>query len=235
MSLGEIRGFFYIKTMQIKNLTLYTHKLTECKHFYANSLKLPITEVTNLMFTAKIGSTHVTFKETSRETYYHFAINIPSFHIEDAYNWLSPSIHILPFLGNEIVDFNDWNARAIYFYDPAGNIVELIARKNLNIQLKGAFTPNAFLHISEIGLPVANVQKTYDLLNQHYGLERYSGDYTKFCAIGEETGLFIVIDHNQKDWIPNQDKALPFPFEIEFNHNQMDRKLVYTEEKLKFS
>ena len=139
---------------------------------------------------------------------------------------------VLPFHSAEIVDFKNWNAEALYFYDPAGNIVEFIARKNLKIESTQPFGPQSFQHISEIGLPVRDVRGTYHLLNEKCGLEKYSGDYERFCAIGTEKGLFITIDYRQKDWIPNGDIAYPFPFEVNFNHNQNAYKVIFKKEKL---
>ncbi len=221
--------------MLIHALKLYTHKLDELKNFYSQVLGVKLYDLTKDKFTMEVGQTILTFIESSRETYYHFAINIPSFQIQAAYEWLKGKTTILPFKGREIVDFKDWNAEAIYFYDPAGNIVELIARKNLQIESITPFSPSAFLNVSEMGLPVKSVKEASGLLNKECGLEKYSGDFNRFCALGEETGLFIIIDYQQKDWIPNGDKALPFPFEILFKHNQKDYNLVYKGEKLKLS
>ncbi len=51
-----------------------------------------------------------------------------------------------------IADFIDWHARSVYFFDPAGNIVELIARDDLNDVADGAFSSRQFRNISETGL-----------------------------------------------------------------------------------
>lgn len=145
--------------------------------------------------------------------YYHFAINIPSYQIIEAKEWICKRTKILPFHGNEIVDFKSWHAEALYFYDPAGNIVEFIERKNLNIPSSTYFNNGSFQHISEIGFPVNNVRTAFEVLKQKCGLQKFSGDFEKFCAIGSETGLFITINYKQKDWIPCDDPAFPFPFE----------------------
>ena len=52
-------------------------------------------------------------------------------------------------------DFSAWNADALYFLDPAGNVVELIARHSLPNASDAPFGPDAFLEVSEVGMPVA--------------------------------------------------------------------------------
>jgi catechol-2,3-dioxygenase len=218
--------------MEIQKLQLYTSKLSEQREFYEKELGLSVIETSPQAFQVTIGTTALTFQASEDRMYYHFAINIPSYQIKEAKEWISKLTKILPFHGNEIVDFKNWNAEALYFYDPAGNIVEFIARKNLNIVTNQPFSSKSFLHISEIGLPVKDVQNAFDLLNQQCNLQKFSGDFEKFCAIGSETGLFITIDYKQKDWIPCDDPAFPFPFEMSFEYNQITYKAIYKEEKL---
>ena len=179
-----------------------------------------------------MGETHLVFEQSEQSMYYHFAINIPSLQIEDAQRWMKDKTKILPFQGNEIVDFKSWNAKALYFYDPAGNIVELIARKNLKIPSNLIFNAESFQHISEIGLPVKDVGFVFNQLKDECGLSKFSGDYERFCAIGWETGLFITIDYNQKDWIPNEDKAYPFPFSCVIENEGKRYEISYFHEKL---
>ncbi len=56
--------------------------------------------------------------------------------------------------GEDEADFSFWPAHACYFEDPAGNIVELIARYNENPKSESPFSVNSIINISEIGLIV---------------------------------------------------------------------------------
>jgi hypothetical protein len=48
-------------------------------------------------------------------------------------------------------EFFDWNAHAVYFYDPSVNIVEYIARHNIkSSNSTDEFTNNDILCISEV-------------------------------------------------------------------------------------
>ncbi|WP_424961269.1 VOC family protein [Ekhidna sp.] len=218
--------------MKIINLTLGTTRLDKISHFYSQTLGVPIVKSNGNQVCLVVGDTQLTFQESPNTAYYHFAINIPSYQIKEALSWIKARTNILPFHGNEIVDFKNWNAEALYFYDPAGNIVEFIARKNLKIPSTQDFNSSSFQHISEVGLPVSDVKAALDLLNKQCNLRKFSGDFEKFCAIGGETGLFITIDYNQKDWIPNGDKAYPFPFTCVVENDGKRFGVIYEDEQI---
>ncbi len=204
--------------MKIKGLKLYTNNLAKQKEFYISLLSCNLVDETNDSFTIKLVDSLLTFSKSDDKPYYHCAINIPSNQIEEALQWLKQRVEILPFENEEIVDFVNWNAKSIYFYDAGKNIVELIARKNLNINRNEEFSANSFLHISEIGYPTNDVKKSYHYLNTNYNLDKYDCDEKRFCAIGDEYGLLIVVNYNLKKWFPTRDEALPFPFEISFEN-----------------
>lgn len=200
--------------MTIKRLQLHCKPLQKQLQFYRDTLGLPIIRQEDNSFEVQIGSSLLRFVKGNEESYYHFAINIASFQAAAALHWLQSRVEILPYQGKKMVDFSNWNALAMYFYDPAKNIVEFIARRNLELQHKGNFSPQALFHISEIGLPTTNVKKCTEQLKDELGMHRYDGDLQYFGAIGDEEGLFIVVDQHEKTWIPPKDKALPFPFQL---------------------
>jgi len=206
--------------MKIKELSLYTNKLREQKEFYTSVIGLKLLNENIDSFTLSIGSTKLTFMESNVSYNYHFAINIPSNKIAEGADWLEQKVEIQKFNGDEIVKFPNWNANAIYFYDGSKNIVEFIARKNLNINSKSEFSKNNFISVSEIGVPTVDVQNIYSQLNRNYKLEKYDCEDNIFCAVGDEGGLFIIIDHTKKKWIPNMDDAKPNPFEITFENQE---------------
>lgn len=219
--------------MKIKNLNLFTNNLEEQKKFYISVLGLKLINENSESFTISIGSTNLIFTQSEEILNYHFAINIPSNKITDAYVWLRKRVEIQPFNGNEIVNFSNWNAEAIYFYDAGKNIVELIARKKINIISEVNFSGESLLCISEIGTPTTNnVQKIYKELNSEFNLEKYDCEDDVFCAIGDEYGLFIAIDNTRKKWIPNMDDAGANPYKITIEvDNSMIYELKYENEK----
>lgn len=200
--------------MVIKKLSLVTGNLSAQTDFYAHILGLSLLrrEAKSVIF--KIGYTELEISESNPVNPYHFAINIPSNQAMEAMNWLRGRLTILRDGKNELIDFKSWNAESIYFYDPDHNIVELISRKNLGIRRKERFSQEQFLGISEIGMPVEDIEKTFKRLKRMGDIDIYDGNFDNFCAIGDENGLFIVVNQFTKKWFPTQDDALPAPFSI---------------------
>jgi len=198
--------------MKIKELKIYSHNLKVQKKFYTSLFGLELVDETTLSFTVKVRDTFLSFIKSDDYPYYHYAINIPSNQILESAEWLSERIDILPYQGEQIVNFPNWNARSIYFYDADKNIVEFIARRNLNLDGDSNFTSKSLLHISEIGLPTIDVATLFQKLNKDYALEKYDCDLSKFCAVGDEYGLFIVVNYNLKKWLPAMDDVNSFPF-----------------------
>jgi catechol-2,3-dioxygenase len=208
--------------MKIKELKLYSHHLKEQKEFYVSLFGLELVNDSSDSFTVKVGDTLLSFIKSEDNPYYHFAINIPSNQMEESAIWLKERVSILPFENKEIVNFPGWNARSIYFYDADKNIVEFIARRKLNINRSESFSVKSLLHISEIGIPTSNLPTLFNKLIDEYALDKYDCDLERFCAVGDEYGLFIVVNYNLKKWLPLMDEALPFPFEILFDNNKGD-------------
>ncbi len=202
--------------MKIQELRLYTRNLSKQTTFYADSLGLQVVESSNTFSVFQIGKTRLILEQNENSTPYHFAINISCNKENEALVWLKQRVDILTYNGNEIQDFFNWNAKAIYFYDKDKNIVEFIARKNLNNGSKGEFNANDLLEISEIGLPVNKIESSYQTLRNTVPLQIFDGGFEKFCAIGDEHGLFICINKNEKDWFPTGDKAYSSDFEVRF-------------------
>ncbi|NNE76501.1 MAG: VOC family protein, partial [Pricia sp.] len=180
-----------------------------------------------------IGTSILTIAFRPEATPYHFAINIPANKIQEALEWTKARVAILKEGPEEIQDFRSWNAEAFYFYDVDKNIVELIARKNLNNASNEKFGPDQFLELSEIGLPTTDIEKEFDILHRLTGIKVYDGTFDRFCAIGDENGLFICIDKDKKDWFPTNDKAFASAFEIRFSVKKATYRFVYENGKLK--
>lgn len=197
--------------MHIKQLILPTTQLKRQKEFYTQILGLSLTADMENSFSFLVGSSILTFQDGVDKTRYHFAFNIPSDSVESALEWTIQHHMVLSFEGKQIVSFPDWNAHAIYFYDADKNIVEFIARKNLNFPLNAKFNPNQIIGISEIGIPTRNVNEIYRTVNSATGAQIFSGDKERFCAIGSETGLLIAINYHLKKWIPTMEDAYPYP------------------------
>lgn len=120
---------------------------------------------------------------------------------------------------NVVADFVNWNARSVYFFDAAGNIVELIARSDLHNETAAPFSSKQFLSISEIGLvflPDEIETRTANLLEQ-YSLSFFDKQppFSHFKAVGDDEGLFIVVTEHRA-WYPTTKHSGVYPVEITF-------------------
>jgi catechol-2,3-dioxygenase len=207
--------------MKIKQLILYTAQLEEQTAFYKKTLGIPMLEESFNHSSFQIGSTVLSFYFREISTPYHFAFNIPCNQEKEAMAWLKQKG--IELLRNdeheEMIDFKDWNAKSMYFYDLDKNIVELIARKNQPTQTNAIFRGQSLLCISEIGVPVDKIEKAYNDLNQIKRLNIYDGSLELFCAAGDEDGLFIIIDKAKKKWFPTDDIAHSSYFRMEGEYN----------------
>lgn len=210
--------------MQVKRIVLQTAYLKTLEEFYSSILDLPLQEINDTRISARIGSTELVFDETKdSEPFYHFAINIPANKIDEAKRWLNNKVNLLWIedYKSDVADFVNWHAKSVYFYDPAGNILELIARFDLANNNSEPFSPKHLLSISEVGL-VFNQEdfekKTTELLENH-SLVYFSKQVPlpQFRAIGNDEGLFIVVPEH-RNWYPTDKPAKIFPLSVEFEN-----------------
>jgi len=219
--------------MQIQELKIYSPNIKAQADFHSNLLGLSIIKEDNNSISIQIGTSLLKFEYKTETTPYHFAINIPTNKEVEALDWLKSKVTILKDEANEIQDFESWNSKAMYFYDKDKNIVELISRKNLQNNSDEIFDSNSFLNISEIGIPTLDIEKEFNILHKQSGIEIYDGGFERFCAIGDENGLFICINKKQKDWFPTNDKAYSSDFEIQFKEKGKEYSIQYKNNELK--
>lgn len=218
--------------MRIEYLKLYTARLREQKKFYRDVLDLPLRQETQSFFQVEIGYSVLEFHHSEETTPYHFAFHISAGQEEKALTWLKERVDLLRMNQEEIVNFPAWNARSLYFYDEDKNIVEFISRRDLFPSTTQSFSEKSIAGISEIGMATADVEEKFRFLNTNFGLQKFSGDYERFCATGDDEGLFIVINKNLKDWIPTGDPAFASPFEIEFSIARASSRVAFKNDRI---
>ena len=211
--------------MILQEIRLQTNRLFPLYHFYKNVLELPVTDDSDTHFTIHTGLSKLIFEKTEdllSYPAYHFAFNIPSNRILQAHDWLKERTELLWIedYQNYIADFSNWNAQSVYFFDPAGNIAELIARGDVNDIVNEPFSSGYIRNVSEIGLvfPESDFKRSIEQILKDHKLEYFSKQppLEKFCAIGDDEGLFIVVPEN-RSWYPCKDRpAGRFPMQISF-------------------
>ena len=218
--------------MLVKELILQTKYLDELYQFYRNILQMPVTEKDFKNISIAAGKTTLIFQQTNvtENPFYHFAFNIPSNKIEEAFQWLKNKVEILWIKDykNYIAEFTSWHARSVYFIDAVGNIVELIARFDLHNDNAAIFSASQILNISEAGivLNVDNFDESINKLLQQFQLEYFPKQppLPHFRAIGNDEGLFIVVPE-QRNWYPTNIQSGIFPLSILFENNNTQYQL----------
>jgi catechol-2,3-dioxygenase len=145
------------------------------------------------------GSTRVRF-EPGPDVCSHFAVNVGDF--EAAVAWARGQAELIA----DDVPFEAWRARAAYFYDSAGNIVEVIARER-------APGTELLMEVSEVGLPVSDVPAAVDFLRSELGLPVFDDGGDKFHALGDDHGLLIVVPVG-RDWLFTDRPASDAPVRV---------------------
>lgn len=183
--------------MLLRFISLQTSCLEEMVDFYA-ALGLPMLARGPGYGVLRAGTTQLMWQQAPPGSLpiYHFAFDIPRNQLNEAAAWLSQRLILLEQDGATQFDFPDWNASSVYFYDPAGNIVEFIARANLANDHQGEFGSEQILRVSELGWPVEDPQQA----QQQFGLPAWR-DYGPFKALGGETGLILLVPEG-RPWKP---------------------------------
>ena len=209
--------------MQILRMQLETASLEALALFYGEVLALPVKHAEHSIHIS-CGTTRLIFSAATggKAPFYHFAINIPHGSIEAAAAWMQDKAELLYMedYKNVIAEFVNWNARSLYFLDPAGNIVELIARQAIGAVYVEPFSSAQFLGVSEAGIVVqkeAIESFTKNCLEQ-YGLDYFARQkpFPFFKAVGDDEGLLIIVAEG-RHWYPTSIPSELSPMHIVFN------------------
>lgn len=188
--------------MLILELRLQAVRLDALRTFYGETLGLPILEFTSDLLIIQAGSTKLTFDRHGSAGRYHIAFDVPENQAEEAAAWIESRTNLVALNGKTRFDFPNWNAHSVYFYDPAGNILELIARHNQSNASDQPFEASSILAVSEIGLAADDVEATVAELCGILGAGIYDGAGSDtFTAVGDENGLCIIVKRGRM-WYP---------------------------------
>jgi hypothetical protein len=196
--------------MNIVKLEILTNDLKGTESFYRDVLNLPVINCNENETSILAGATTLTFKYVEDlQPVYHFAFNIPHNKLDEAFEWMNGKVEIMDVTpGHKIADFVNWNARSIYFYDNNGNILEFIARYELDNQSDVPFDGASILNISEIGVATCDVAGECDAIINKYDFPVFSKQprLQNFTALGDHNGLLIISVEN-RHWYPTEKLA----------------------------
>ncbi len=196
--------------MKINEIQLLTDRMEETICFYRDILRLSVIKSENNVTKFSAGTSVLTFHPSHHTSpVYHFAFNIPKNQFNEALQWAASKFQLIQLTASGIVaDFQSWNAKAFYFYDNNHNIVEFIARFDLENDSQQSFDGSSVCSISEVGL-VVKEPKTYAAkLMAAYHLALFEKQLPKedFIAMGNDEGLLIIVSEN-RIWYPTNTRS----------------------------
>lgn len=209
--------------MKLEHIQIQTSNIKETAAFYQDILGLSIIENDSEYITIKAGNSILKFIENPQfKSIYHFAFNIPTNKLDEAIEWCKNKVDLITIEDqNVITHFENWNAHAVYFYDNNGNLLEFIARHDLNNAQTEEFSSKSILNISEIGIVNENPLELGNKLIAEHGLSFFSKNNNSevFTAIGDDEGLLILVRPN-RNWYPTQTPSESNKTEIVLENNE---------------
>ena len=178
----------------------------DLRDFYGGALGLPLDGEAIV-----VGETRLCFRVEDAGAFHHFALLVPGDRFDAALAWSRDHVELL----GDVFDFDFWAARAVYFHDPAGNIVELIAHQKLDPNGRvGDFDAEELVGLSELGL----VGDPPELLRrlETVGLELWDGSVEGKNSLGfvGEQGRTLILAPPGRGWLPTGRPAEPHPVEL---------------------
>ncbi|MFA9193103.1 VOC family protein [Flavobacterium sp. FBOR7N2.3] len=208
--------------MKLEHLQLQTNNLKNTARFYQEILGLSIVENNSESISIQVGNSILKFIENNNfNSIYHFAFNIPNNKLEEAITWLKNKIDLLVIEDkNVIARFENWNANAVYFYDNNGNLLEFIARHDLDNNQLAPFDSKSILNISEIGIVNETPLELANQLIEKHGLDFFAKNPNSelFSAVGNDEGLLIIVKPN-RNWYPTQIPAASNKITVKIENN----------------
>jgi catechol 2,3-dioxygenase-like lactoylglutathione lyase family enzyme len=221
--------------MMFHHVQLLTSNLTEQLEFYQDVLGLSVLEQSPNAVTFQVGFSKLEFIQDERDVFYHFAFNVPSHQFTEAEAWLGERTPIIQDTSTQYkFHSQNWNADMVYFYDAGGNVVELIARHDLQSEVSEHFSVRSLECVSELGIVTDDVPQTIERIQKLVAVPFYRATMDEqFVPVGDERGLFIVVK-KERIWFPETKPAVVAPFKVILS-NQQDEVVTLDQNSLQLA
>jgi catechol 2,3-dioxygenase-like lactoylglutathione lyase family enzyme len=218
--------------MRILELTIAAPAPEELRSFYTE-LGFPEFEGQGGSdgYSMRIGYTRMNFIPGDKDARYHFAFNVKPDQLEEMAEWsLRMRLDLLPDPKSKtnIVDFPNWRARSVYFFDPAGNIVEFIARAPLSRAGNAPkFSAVSFTGVGEIGIVCDDVASMRAWISMTHGIPEFSRQQNtdEFIAMGDDEGLLLLVPAG-RNWFMGNFPSERFPLSLVCDNGVREAKLM---------
>ncbi|WP_053946873.1 VOC family protein [Halolamina sediminis] len=218
--------------MRLRSVTLATADPDALRPFYAERLGLPVSDTAegfvvavdeNRRFSAAnqnakrsgdVGASTVEFRRATADTAptYHVAFSVPGGSAAAATRWLDARADLLADGDRTQFRYEYLDATAMYALDPAGNVLELLARDGrAGSNDGGEFGPDSLLDVGEIGVVVDDVPRVAAALADVFDVD--GSPDAGFAYLGDEAGAFVLAAPGRA-WFPTDRPAAPAPLTV---------------------
>lgn len=190
--------------MRFDAVELSVPDLEAARAFYTGVLQLPeLPAESGLAFAA--GHTRLALRRApaAEQPRYHFAFSVPLARFDAARRLVAAHTPLITAGGDEVIVHASWDAVAFYFRDPAGSVLECIARRREPADDPQAPQAPGIGSVCEVGVVVDDVPAMAATLRGALGVAPFRGSEGEtFTALGEEDGLLIVVQGG-REWYPS--------------------------------
>ena len=192
--------------------------LPELSQFYLGCLEARRADGETDLLAVEVGETVVELSAADGAPFYHFALLVPGDRFAAALDWARDRVELLfdPESDDAVFDFTNWDAKACYFHDPAGNIVELIAHRGVGeAGATGPFASDELIGVSEVGVvgdPPSLARKLERVLDLAVWDGTVDGE-ARLAFVGEKARTLILCRVG-RGWLPTRRPAEAHPVEV---------------------
>lgn len=202
--------------MRIEDVQLAVPDPVAAFVFYTGVLQLPA-EAEGDLLAVRAGRTRLSFRASplGEHPRYHLAFSVPLARFDAARRLVAAHTSLITADGDEVIVHDSWDAVAFYFRDPAGSILECIARRGEAADDNVALAAPAIRSVCEVGLVADDVPAMAAELCGALQLAAFRGSEGEtFTALGDEDGLLIVVQRG-REWYPSTGlAAFPAPLQL---------------------
>jgi catechol 2,3-dioxygenase-like lactoylglutathione lyase family enzyme len=198
---------FEIETLSLETAATAS---TGLEAFYGDRLGLGTAVRADGTVEVAVGDATLVLRPAGDRPYHHFALLVPGDRLEAAREWVTAATELLAGERGPLFEFGSWSARALYFTDPAGNIVELVSHRGIGESGRGGpFSAAELRGISEAGLVVADPAAAARVLDDA-GIPVWDGDPDAGIAFAGRQGHTLVLSSADRNWMPTSRRSIPF-------------------------
>ncbi|KZE47163.1 bleomycin resistance protein [Brevibacillus parabrevis] len=193
--------------MKWQKVTFTTTMPEEMLTFYTNVLQMPLVERSERSFSVRVGDALLVFQRAAEKPFYHFACGIAETAFDAYAKVIQEHRVVLRHKdGQEIMQSYTWKGKQLYFSDPEGNILEMLAFPSE--------AKTSWLSIQEIGMPVPDVPAYAASLQSIPLPHTFEPESATFRFYGDQDGVLVLVKEN-RPWFPTDRGATIHPILVE--------------------